>query len=183
MLKKSKPCQYTVRSALERASHRLRADVGRRVEVIRTLSSAWPSCSLVYWKVREAKGVIVAPMLLKASTGKHHVNKVSLLVRGVIARKQRGRRMGDQLENEGSPDRKKKRLKTYEKLLPMFLKSMAAVFFGARVSACLVDEEGEKKGRGETAIAVREKCWSRAGSWDGGESEFVCKKEKGIRSK
>lgn len=26
-----------------------------------TLSSAWPSCSLVYWKVRDAKGVTVDP--------------------------------------------------------------------------------------------------------------------------
>ncbi len=26
-----------------------------------TLSSAWPNCSLVYWKVREAKGVICPP--------------------------------------------------------------------------------------------------------------------------
>lgn len=29
-----------------------------------TLSSAWPSCSLVYWKVREAKGVMEAPKVL-----------------------------------------------------------------------------------------------------------------------
>lgn len=29
-----------------------------------TLSSAWPSCSLVYWKVRDAKGVIWAPKFL-----------------------------------------------------------------------------------------------------------------------
>lgn len=28
---------------------------------IRTLSSAWPNCSLVYWKVREANGVICPP--------------------------------------------------------------------------------------------------------------------------
>lgn len=30
----------------------------------RTLSSAWPSCSFVYWKVRDAKGVIWDPKLL-----------------------------------------------------------------------------------------------------------------------
>lgn len=30
-----------------------------------TLSSAWPSCSLVYWKVRDAKGVIWAPKELE----------------------------------------------------------------------------------------------------------------------
>lgn len=36
-----------------------------------TLSSACPSCSLVYWKVRDAKGVIWAPkfLLLKVSNG------------------------------------------------------------------------------------------------------------------
>jgi hypothetical protein len=32
-----------------------------------TLSSAWPNCSLVYWKVREAKGVICPPSELRAS--------------------------------------------------------------------------------------------------------------------
>jgi hypothetical protein len=29
-----------------------------------TLSSVWPNCSLVYWKVRDAKGVTEAPKLL-----------------------------------------------------------------------------------------------------------------------
>jgi len=31
---------------------------------LRTLSSAWPSCSLVYWKVREAKGATWPPRFL-----------------------------------------------------------------------------------------------------------------------
>lgn len=33
-----------------------------------TLSSACPNCSLVYWKVREAKGVICAPKSLHSET-------------------------------------------------------------------------------------------------------------------
>jgi hypothetical protein len=37
------------------------------LQTSQTLSSAWPNCSLVYWKVREAKGVICPPSELRAS--------------------------------------------------------------------------------------------------------------------
>lgn len=48
----------------------LRVSVSTRIPVMphsrtHTLSSAWPSCSLVYWKVRDAKGVSCELKLLQ----------------------------------------------------------------------------------------------------------------------
>lgn len=49
---------------LSQESTSAQANIGHKSLMMLTLSSAWPSCSLVYWKVRDANGVICVPKAL-----------------------------------------------------------------------------------------------------------------------